>query len=438
MPKRNLALSSLLLLMWIGPPGARPVTVLPSGRGEGTSCTYGRWSGIRLIDPRGSVLSTTRFPSLAVSPNVDYVVGAVGSEAPKVAGLAGERVWPPRLRAHVLGAGRPAPELSGGFWFIHPRAVADAEGRLHVLWAEPDTPPQSAFATADLKHRHVWYARLTSAGWSRPATVYSARELNWETASTSEVRTDRRGLLYFAFIVEDSVGTAIVVIRHGRDSASGVAWDHVLVRPRWPPVYVDLTVAQSGSVSLVYAAAGTPRGGVGRSNVLYLQSGPFETLGTSAPRELAFSDSAPSFEPRVAMAKGGGVHLVWLRLPDVASASPAIEYALLDASGMATRRATLALSVTPARLRFAVDVCETAHVIFESYSRDQQAIRYARVENGRWSAVQGKIGTGQGSQPSLRVDGNRLRAAWNVAPEFEVPGSLPTSGLFVAELGIRQ
>src|SRR5699024_643745 len=70
----------------------------------------------------------------------------------------------------------PIPE--GNFTFSFPKAVADSNGIIHLLWVEPDSSDKKAGQYAS-----IWYASYDDGQWSGPTKIYQTHSMWWRHAS---------------------------------------------------------------------------------------------------------------------------------------------------------------------------------------------------------------------------------------------------------------
>lgn len=94
--------------------------------------------------------------------------------------------------------GRPI----GQFAFVHPRAVVDAAGSLHMVWGEREVNPSRPLSVTPASS--LWYARYSrTGGWTEPRSIYEGPAIEWN--GDRAVLFAREGELRLAFIDNDIV-----------------------------------------------------------------------------------------------------------------------------------------------------------------------------------------------------------------------------------------
>ncbi|MEP6622389.1 MAG: hypothetical protein ABJE47_23905 [bacterium] len=161
--------------------------------------------------PSVAVLSDTVF----VAANIFPIVGDSLDARPAYLG---------RLRQNPAGdlvslGGLDLPP--GDFQFAYPRII-QANGRLHLVWAEFRSPPRMSFAWPPSIPTSLWQASLANGSWSVPERVATSQWFGWND-ETGGIAVDARGALHIAIWTGDSVAR----VRHIR-LADG-QWDASLL-----------------------------------------------------------------------------------------------------------------------------------------------------------------------------------------------------------------
>ncbi|MDA0180078.1 exo-alpha-sialidase [Solirubrobacter phytolaccae] len=272
--------------------------------------------------------------------------------------------------------GRSIGRPPGAFWFLLPQAALDGDGRLHVLWGEPQATkaaiPRRRFPAT--RTRTLWHATYDAAtGWSRPEAIHRARgNLLWNRDG-AELRADANGGLH-AIVphTTDARGNALVYLR-----LDGRRWTaHELRIPE--AVYASVAADAAGRVTVAAIAphAGEPN----RTLVTASDDG-----GTSwtAPRAMPAGGQAHGITVREG--PDGALHLQWRQnvsggfLPEVIRhvASP-------DRGATWSEPSDLKPQEGFQEVRSAVDRCGVVHVVYRTAREQRSELRYVRWHEG-WS-----------------------------------------------------
>jgi hypothetical protein len=126
--------------------------------------------------PRNGIV---QWPSIAARSDTIFIVGNVF----RGDSLGARPAYLGRLRQSGGGnliALPPVEFPRGDFLFAYPRIVA-AGGKLHLIWAEFATRPQTptAWQQATYLGKSLWHAALDDGAWSAPEQIASGDALGW-------------------------------------------------------------------------------------------------------------------------------------------------------------------------------------------------------------------------------------------------------------------
>lgn len=412
-------------------------------------CAYGVWTPTTIVEAPTSMLSATRLVSAAISSGVQrhrlrregaadvgYLVGVAGFEAVVLTRpYTWPSTWPPRLRVLRLD-GTTIDGPAGAWWFAYPRAVTDAFGTVHVVWAEPvdHLPVDPTILRGALPPlRAVWYASLRSGVWSSPRRIHHDGLIRWDDATASRLILDGQNRLHMAFAADDSSGWGMVYL--SASAAPVREWHSVRWHLAAGVAYLDLAIGPTNRAAIVFASAiASPRQ---RDNVLFLTQSMDDGSQWTPLSAISSPSEEPAIEPHVFWDRPSALKLQWVHQRADSFTGGRMLYAKL--TGTQNRRTeTRALSLVGAtgRSRAAIDACGTIHVVTQAYLRGGTELRYARVTDNGWTAL-GRPVDEPASHPSISVSGQLVHLFWHSEIQSS-PTSAPLSGLLHTTLPVRR
>jgi hypothetical protein len=245
-----------------------------------------------------------------------------------------------------------------------PAVVADAEGRVHVLWPEAASPEQGAAWVPTV----LWYARWDNGRWSRPVVVLRSPE-GGARAPSLVVSDDYLHTVWCGGAYDRILYSRAFV----QDAYATQGW----LEPQ--AITGDQTVGSSvvgGGAHLV--AAG------GRLHVAYAvsvneQRGIFYTFSEDGgdswitPR-VVFDAGAAGWAsvgaPRLAVDMAGGLHIVWMRSPLTVGEPPhGVYYSWSNDDGVTWREALPVVEGAYARPQVSVNGLNQVHLLWQDVER---------------------------------------------------------------------
>lgn len=355
------------------PPTAEPTEVQ-------ATCSYGEWPVPHQLEgvPPGSMI---RWPRLALHDDGAYVVGN------NVLWFDNEPVPQQPLVAFDL-AGRDLGKPAGDFRFIYPMAVADPDGTLHLLWAEP-VASSHALTGRDWVHeawelRSLWYAQYKPVrGWSRPEQIFEPENgLKWNHF-LGDVTLGTEGQVYAV------AGTynGLRLLRR-----AGNRWT---VHPTPVPdlaLYSRVKALPDGGIGLVYM--GEDPSGLSESdnNIVFLST---TTRGPSwrSPRTIFQADHPAPQDVSILPARGDTIHILWAEGLPGTMGRGSIHVATSHDQGFNWKLEKPLPPTEPRNnVQGAVDQCGALHVTFQTWDwsddpdvSDKTELWYARWKNG-WTS----------------------------------------------------
>jgi hypothetical protein len=395
---RRWRLSSLMVIMLAPPTGPTARNAISNELPrENAACRYGDWPRATWIERVGSLLTATRFPTVAVSrergrsgplavpASVGYAVGVVGFVAitpPKDS--AREAQWPPALRA-IRFDGERFDRPGDGFWYAYPRAVADDSGTLHVVWAEPEAklPARATDPHGDVPElRSVWYSTLRGGRWSRAERIYQGRRLEWDETRTSRLIVDAKNGLHVAFGSLDPLGYRLISLSAA--NASRPRWRSSAIRARGGMSYLDLAIGPSGGAAIAFVTATAVSSA--RVNVLALTRSNDGGTTWTEPAVISEPDEEPAIEPHLFFDQGAALRAEWAQQHAETFVGGRIFHtAFAGLDRHSTSSIALPRDVMTSHSQAAIDSCGTLHVMTQAYPREGVELRYARLANEEWS-----------------------------------------------------
>ncbi|HET7188537.1 MAG TPA: hypothetical protein VFI52_10295 [Gemmatimonadaceae bacterium] len=342
--------------------------------------------------------------------------------------------WPPRLRV-VRSDGAPIEGPRGDFWFAYPRAVVDASGTLHVLWAEPDLPlptdPRRLDGQVPTLHS-VWYATLRSGSWSRPARVYRNPSLGWDEISTSRLVRDSENGLHLAFSVSDTTS----VIYLSAPSAPERRWRSIRIRQQSSAGYLDLATGSGQQVAIVFTAGvALPEQ---RVNVAFLTRSHDGGRTWSEATQVSGPAEEPAIEPHVFIDRLSAVRLVWVQQATSTFVGGKLWHVTLADSGRRSARAlALPLNMMTSHSEAILDGCDTVHLFTVAYPEGGAELRYTRTTSNGWTPWMRPFEQ-PGGRVSIEASEDMVHLVWSSHPRASGPQNPDLSGLAYSTLPVSR
>jgi hypothetical protein len=362
------------------------------------NCRYEGWSKPERVGP-------------ALNRIVDFAGIAIGAPSPFVVvsrrGVNGQTVTGPRsgpaLEAFTA-QGLSLGSITGPRHFLHPRAVVDNRGDLHVVWGEParDSPSAQAVDPPDLPVSSLWHAVLRARKWSKPAAIYTREGIQWDMTQTSRLLTDVDGGLRIGFpLIAADVPGGVVSLRY-----MGSRWTASLVPAPMPPVYSDLAPQPNGRAIVSYiAAAPVPGERVFLESAVLVATSSNDRGAWNASQLVGGRETIPAFEPRLITSTDGVVHLVWTQHASGSNQTIALWHTQSSDAGRTwTKTQALALTAQIRRTVLATDRCGNVHAAFQIVAPTGPRIGYTRVVGGKWTEFARPFHERDGTDPVLWVD----------------------------------
>lgn len=347
-------------------------------------CAGGTWGPPKSVDGlkakvavrlagESDSLALVRYPSVAAGRDTVFVFGndiAVFDSSPVTKPL-------------IVSLSIPEEDLEpppGPFWFVTPMASLDREGRLHLVWAEPDESVEEGVLTrsrvSGLPLNRVWHAVRDQGRWTEPQSIYqSRRRMSW-----------RRGVID---IDADVAGTIRVVLSESDRlvhlQGRGDDWQVQSI-----PVFLggQPSLATVSARRLLIAYSGGEPGRSGRANDLLIVKSDDGGITWSNP-QLVHRPKEERVQHVHALAGADGrVHLVWEETAG-GSLRRAIFHSVSQDFGDTWAIPERLAAPNARNTQALVDACGVVHLVFEDWEQDQLRanLAYARWD-GRWSAVE--------------------------------------------------
>jgi hypothetical protein len=363
-----------------------PVSLTPM------SCQYGAWSSLRraVPEPKPSA-PVASWPSVASAGGKTYVAGTdVKSYGPN-------RMSDRALTVSTLD-GRSLGRPAGPFWFERPILLADARGRLHLLWGEflPDSLPKSDNERLTFpKIATVWTSMYDPSSptprWSSARRLLEGPRLQWDLAESSD-GDNVAGHGSVAVPLRTPVGGtdgSVAVLRFAGDSlvASKVALPSETMYGMLGSAGDTLYLAVIADMSPPHEPSMTPQ--EAETNGVWLKRSLDGGRTWEQESPVSVPGDPPAHQVKVHVSPDGHVHLLWQRRETATSWR--IRH-VESADAGRTWSAPEDLQVSPvvfANLRSVMDACGALHVLHEYLGPPipHMRLEYATWRNG-WSAAE--------------------------------------------------
>lgn len=272
----------------------------------------------------------------------------------------------------------------GGAWFAYPRVVYDANGELHLLWAEPDTamwgsPKPVAFRQIiALPLTSVWHSKYTGGKWSEPELVFRGDRVDWTPSFASQPRIASDGSPVVALSALDSAGSPVVIVAS-------------IVRGRWrtdrlptelSSFYADVATDSSGALTVAYVRP-TIVSGRARYNRVFVRRLREREWGPE--RLISESTSGETREPRLALDSAGIAHVVWFESKS-SSGAPRLWHSQSAGGDTWSRPRDVPLPGAVSGLQLLGDRCGSLHLVVERPGSGGIDLVYSRFAGGSWQS----------------------------------------------------
>jgi hypothetical protein len=297
------------------------------------------------------------------------------------------------LMAWRVGVG-PLKKPEGRFFFHTPRAVLAADGRLHVIWGEPDTTAGSIplASWARLGVSTLWSSSYDEHGWSRPTVIFRGG-VTWLDATVTQFQGRKVDAL--VAVPRTNGGVLVLALEHGTWSTS-IAADGV------PTAYVSALSRPDDDLLAVVAADRTQRSDVNSVFLYARKAGGDWRLQQQVQR----SGDRPAMEVSLVDDGPSRLHMVWRQ--SLRENHFVVRHVQSNDGGTTWGAPT---DLTPGgvlqKVRAAVDVAGTLHVAFEDWTQGTDSIRLGHATfGGAWSRPERLVPNYVAGDPTLLRQGN--------------------------------
>ena len=297
-----------------------------------------------------------------------------------------------------------AERLAGDHLFVYPRAAVDRHGTVHVVWAEPDSPPVSyPYSVRDfgqLRLTSVWHASYRDGRWSDASQIYQTRRIDWHPGGVSFVSSDSLSL-HLAVVNGDVTkdGGTIVHLQ----LVDG-AWRANHLQATGVPVYADMAADNSGRLAISYVA-GQREPSESESAVFLVRS--LDRGKTWGPHHVVTRpEQSPAYESKVVIGRDGTLHVLWMKHAPRQLDPEAVWHASsVDGGTTWESYSSTPVSALVVRSQVALDRCGTLHYVVERHHDRRVELAYARLQGGKWTEWQRPFEGEVGAMPAMQYDG---------------------------------
>jgi hypothetical protein len=340
------------------------------------ACGFDGWSAPAVLNglPPGAL---PRTPALAAGERQTFVVGQDWT-------LPDGGPLPPNPLI-ALGPSGSIGVPRGRFAFYSPKAVLDAAGTLHVLWAEPEHPDSARRTRRDPELTSLWYASYSHRRWSPAEKVYTTPgRLMW-VADLEKLVVDSAGRLHATVFEWPRQAGVIVLTRKDR------RWTTSYVPATSRAFYGSLAVGREGNLYLAYIALDTT---VRRDAGSVFLTRSTDGGKTWAPAvQVSRSGQTQATSVRTLVAPDGRVHLVWGQNLSGGLVAEVLRHVASADSGRSWTRPS-DLPIVPgfrSDLRAAMDGCGVVHVTYHDEhpppNPGDQPIGTGELRYARWDGA---------------------------------------------------
>ncbi len=395
----------------------KPAFLLASVPAHGHACSAISWSApTPLLGDSLSMTPIARSPSIVGDETHLFVVGN------NVPFFDQEVRIGTTLTAWRVGYGSiGAP--SSDFVFASPKAVLDASGRLHILWAEPERHGLTIgrYQWQLLQAASIWTAAYDPrAGWSAPLRIHSGPVV-WNRVSSGDIYRGRRGELLVA-IPTPSDSVLLVSFEEGK-------WRTTTVIANGVAAYT--AVASIGGKPLLIVVAGDKSQAHDVNSIFLLHQD--EGRQWRRWKQLQRSGENGAFEVRLVTDGERGLHMVWRQA--LGGSLSVVRHILSTDGGQSWSAATDLLPGSVIQnLQVAVDRCGRVHVAYEDWAHGPNSVRLgSAIWDHGWSRPTTLYSGFFAIDPEFSVRPNKtLMLAFLGAPRPSV--GRVTLALFASEL----
>lgn len=381
---------------------------------EGSLATHARCGDWRWGSPHalpGTNGQVARFSSVVATPAGAYVLGNnIESLDPS------EAIRDPFVLFDLDSGVLAGPR--GGSVYAVPRGVADQHGRLHLLWAEPDTRPAPLTFPSWLRMHYsgVWHSvREKNGTWAKPELVFRGSVL-WRKVLSDDVAYAANGR---AHLVTPSMNPMESLV-HMRFDGEG-----------WAARPVSLGIGSTAYPSIAEVGENLMLAFVasaGRSSSTDVNS-VFVTVSTdggsrwSAPQLVNRSGGDPARDLKLRVDSRGRAHLFWVQ---DGGGGGVFRHTYSDDGGASWTaiedRGDLGRNVNEPQV--AIDSCERLQVIYTSTPDTELRPTLQFVTwDGAWSKPTPLHPRLEATDPSLaRLAGGNLLLVFLGRPSDQKPG----------------
>jgi hypothetical protein len=367
-------IAGLLALVWAAQNGG------PSVQGETTSTSHGcnvtSWSIPHSVARDASARTmVARDASIASHGRKAYVAGSDVSVFTHDAVRANPlTVW----ELSRKNIGRPV----GNFFFAYPKALMDDAGRLHLLWAEPTTPPGviTGVQWPPEPLGSVWTAAYdASKGWTAPKRIY---------ATSAAIAWSPSAAVVGQFGAGAGIGIAVPVLTMPLLKAVFLQ----LRDSEWQAAEIDsagvaiTTASRDGKHVVVGYTAGLRGRARDRNSVFIRRSDDGGATWRSAVL-VSQSGNTPAYEPKIFIGGDNTVHLVWKQM--LSDGSAVLRHqSSRDLGDTWSAPHDVRLTTNASNLTAAIDACGRIHVVYDHWADGETGHLDYVIWHDGWSSLE--------------------------------------------------
>ncbi|HZS61014.1 MAG TPA: sialidase family protein [Gemmatimonadaceae bacterium] len=307
--------------------------------------------------------------------------------------------------------------LRGDFLFGYPRAAVDAQGVMHVVWAEPDTSDRRGLNVLNLvraRFTTLWHASFREGRWTAPAIIYRAQRLRWAPMFASDLVATSSGMLVLA-LAADPEGDRPGVIAYLQ--LRGDAWSvRELSLATRAHIYVDVATAGANLAVVAYVAANPAIETLQSSNTVFVVRSVDGGETWSSPAPVSRPGQGLAYLPRIVVDASNTLHLMWVAGESGKLAVSAMLHLTSTDGSLWTDSPSLPLSGLIVQSQAVVDKCNTIHVLITRLANGRPGLQHVRFVPGHDPSAESLFPDWTGSALSPLIDANRLRLVWEGVP----------------------